>query len=316
MLENMKFVRGAVSTKTLMPEMKHFRIEGGRIKAYNGTIALQSPIDFNVDCTPLASALVTAIGKCNEVMSIGMTDAGRLRIESGPFKAFIDCIDGPVPDVEPAGEMIPLDGLELMSAIQKVLPFVGSDASRPWVNGILLRDYSAFATNNVCLVEYWIGVKLPITANIPIEAIREIIRIGSPPTHAQVCEHSITFHYPEDRWLLTQLYSTDWPDVQKILERPGDLKPIPPALFEGLDAIRPFLDKSGNVYIRNGGVHTSPTDNLGASYQVEGIAFEGIYKLDMLKLLEAASHADMEHYPNPCPFYNDRFRGVIIGLRP
>lgn len=316
MLTTMRFVRGAVATKDLAPEMKHFWILDGGIRAYNGVIALYSPIDFSVSCMPLAAPLVRAISNCNEVMAIGMTENGRLRVQSGPFRAFIECIDTPMPQIEPQGQVFEIDGAALMEAIKMVMPFIGSDASRPWVNGIYLKGQSAFATNNVCVVEYWIGTPFPMDANIPIEAIREMVRLDSPPIYAQICEHSITFHYADGRWLRTQLYSTDWPDLTAILDRPANLVPLPPALFEALEVVKPFTEKDNNVYIRDGSIHTDNEPGIGASYQVEGLDWAGIYKLDMLKLLTVATYADMTTYPEPCMFQGGRMRGAIIGLRP
>jgi hypothetical protein len=317
MLATMKFVRGAVSTKNLVPELKHFTIRDGYIKAFNGVISLCSPIDFSVNCIPLAEPLVKALMNCDDVMSLGMTPANRLRVQSGKFKAFIECVDVELPLAVPAGEIIPIDGKQLMKAIHAVLPFIGSDASRPWVNGVLLRGKSAFATNNVCLVEYWIGTEFPLTANIPIEAVREMVRIDSPPDSIQISDHSITFHYPDDRWLLTQLYGTDWPDLTRILDRPSSPVPVAKELFIGLDYIKPFLDKSGNVYLKDGYASTHELEtNLGAAYAVDGMTCEGIYKLEMLKLLEIATHADLTAYPDPCMWFGDHIRGAIIGLRP
>lgn len=317
MLATMRFVRGAVSTKSLVPEMKHFWIKDNTIRGYNGVIALQSPIDFAVPCMPLAVPLVAAISKCEAVMSLGLTDSGRLRVKSGPFRSFIECTDVPMPEIYPQGDLVELDGPALMKAIQAVVPFVGSDASRPWVNGILLRNKSAFATNNVCLVQYWIGVELPLSANIPMEAIREMIRIGAPPTHAQVSDHSITFHYSDQRWLRTQLYSMDWPDLESILNRDATYRPVPPALVDGLEAIKSFLEKDTNVYLKGDTIYTSEADGIGASYQIEGLDAVGIYKFEMLMMMaNAAKQVDFSTYPAPCCFLNDTMRGVIIGLRP
>jgi len=314
LLKTMRFIRGAVASKDLVPEMKHFWIADGGIRAYNGVIALYSPIEFAVPCMPIAVPLVKAIANCQEVMSIGMTDGGRLRIQSGPFKAFIECFDTEAPIIEPQGQVFEIDGEQLMTAIRAVLPFVGTDASRPWVNGVYLKDQSAFATNNVCVVQYWIGTPFPMSANIPIEAIRELVRIDDFPTYAQISEHSITFHYPSGRWLRTQLYSTDWPDLAAILERPSTLAPIPPTLFDALEAIRPLAEKDNNVYFRNGCVNTSPAEGIGASYEVPGLDFTGIYKIDMLLLLQAAQYVDFTMYPKPCAFQGDRLRGAIVGL--
>jgi len=213
--------------------------------------------------------------------------------------------------------MVELDGKTLMQAITAVVGFIGNDASRPFVNGVYLTGKSAFATNNVCVVEYWIGADLPLTANIPIEAVKEMLRIGEPPTHAQVSDFSITFHYEDGRWLRTQLYSTDWPPLQPILERPASQLPLPATLFEALEIIKPFLEKDNNVYLRDGAVHTSPVEGIGASCDVPGLIDEGIYKLQMLHLLEGiATHADLSQYPLPTMFWGGRLRGAIIGLRP
>lgn len=318
-LDVLKFVRGAVSTKDLVPEMKHFVIQQGHVRGFNGVLALSSPIDFNFDCAPKAVPMVQAIGNCEDVVALGMTDANRLRITSGPFKAFIDCVDlEGLPHQQPEGQEIQFDGEQMLAAIDKLLPFVGTDASRPWTNGILLRGQSAFATNNVCLVEYWIGSQLPFTVNIPMQAIKEMARIGQPPTHAQICAHSMTFHYADGRWLRTQLYSTEWPDVVEMLNTRqwADLPTVAAEMFEGLTKLKPFLDRNSRVLFRGGSMYTEDDDSLGASYAVDGLPDTGIYSLKMLSLLEAAAtHADFSQYPQPVPFVGHRLRGIILGQR-
>ena len=315
-IDTLKFVQGAVATKDLIPEMTHFVIEDGEVRAFNGIIAISSPIDFNVDCMPKAGPLVRAITNCEEVASLGMTPGGRLRIQSGKFKAFIDCIEGEVPHQKPEGDRVEIDGEKLLKAIKVLSPFIGNDASRPWTNGILLRGESAFATNNVCLVEYWLGTTLPHAVNIPAKAIKEMDRVGVPPSHAQLTEHSITFHYSDGRWIRTQLYSTEWPDLTKLLNAPSNPKPVNEDLFEGLRIVRPFADKSDRVWFEPGGITTSPDDGLGARYAVEGLHDQGIYKIGMLKLLEGvAEQIDFTLYQGPLLFYGEGVRGAIIGLR-
>ncbi len=316
-LKTLRFVRGAVSTKSLVPEMRHFVITDGQVRSFNGNMALSSPIALDIECAPRAVPLVQAITNCDDVVTLGMTPADRLRIKSGAFKAFIDCVplEG-LPHQQPEGNPLDLDGEHVLTAIEKLLPFVGNDASRPWTNGILLRGQSAFATNNVCLVEYWLGVDIPIPLNIPLSAIKEMARIGERPASAQVCEHSVTFHYSDGRWIRTQLYSTEWPDLSKVLDVESNTIPVPEELFKGLANVKPFVEKDGRVYFRNGAVTTSPEDDLGASYVVEGLHNEGIYNIKMLELLDGvANRVDFTAYPDPLMFYGDRLRGAIIGQR-
>lgn len=316
MLKELKFVQGAVAKKDFLPAMTHFAIEGGHVRSYNGTLALSSPIPFDIDCKPKAGPLVQAISNCSDTVTLTMTKAGKLRIQSGQFKAFIDCIDGKSLHVTPDGEDVRIDGDAMLTAFKTIMPFVGDDASRPWTNGVLLRDQSAFATNNVCLIEYWTGSTIPQTINIPRVAIKEMLRIGEAPTRAQLTSHAITFHYTDGRWIRTQLLSNEWPDLTKVLEQPCKPKEIDERIFEGLDVIKAFSDKMGRVFIKGGNLCTHTDTDEGASFSVPDLCCEGIYQIEMLKLLSGvAKSIDFELYPKPCIFYGDRLRGAIVGMR-
>lgn len=314
MLKELKFVMGAVAKKEFVPAMTHFAIEKGRVRSFNGTLALSSPIPFDIDCKPKATTLVKAIQQCKETVSLHITPSGKLSVKSGVFKALIDCVQDDTPHVQPEGEHIELDGEALLKAFKSIYTFVGDDASRPWTNGILLRGQSAYATNNVCLVEYWIGAHFPRVVNLPRAAIAEIIRIDEPPTHAQSSENSFTFHYSDGRWIRTQLFSTDWPDLEPILNRVATPTAIDTRIFDALESLKPFADKTGRVIFEPGYACTHIADEEGSRYELEGSDMKGIYAIEMLALLNGvASTADFSTYPKPCIFYGDRLRGAIIG---
>lgn len=316
MLRELKFVMGAVAKKDFIPAMSHFAIEGGRVRSFNGTLALCSPIPFDIDCTPKADTLIRAISNCTDTVTLSMTPAGKLRVQSGKFKAFVDCVHDQTPHVEPEGERVDFDGAALLQAFKTVASFIGDDASRPWTNGVLLRGQSAFATNNVMLVEYWVGAAFPIVVNVPRAAIKEMIRINEAPTYAQVTANSLTFHYSDGRWVRTQLFSAEWPDLSKVLDRACNATPIDERIFEAVDTIKPFADKMGRVFIKNGVLSTSPELSEGAVYEVPELEFEGVYSIEMVKLLKGvAKQIDFTAYPNPCIFYGDKIRGAIIGMR-
>lgn len=317
MLTQLKFVQGSVAKKDFLPALTHFAIEAGTVRGYNGTIALCSPIPFDIACKPKAEPLIRAIGNCDDTVQLTMTAAGRLRVHSGAFKAFVDCIAGDTPHVTPTGERVELDGPALLAGIKAVQPFIGEDASRPWANGVLIRNGSVFATNNVCLVEYWVGSVFPRVVNLPRGAVREIVRIDEAPTHAQVDDSSVTLHYEGNRWLRTQLLSGDWPDLAKVLDVPSTPQPIHAGLFEGLEKIKHFLDpKLPRVFFRGDRMLTHTTEGEGADYEVEGLGMTGVYNAGMLELLHgSADRADFTLYPKPAMFFGDRLRGAIIGMR-
>lgn len=315
-LPSLKFVQGSVAKKDFLPAMTHFVIENKSVRGYNGVIALCSPIDFDIDCKPQAAELVHAIAHCDETIVLSMTDAGRLRILSGNYKAFVKCVAEETPHVLPEGETVTFEGSQMLDALRVVEPFVGEDASRPWSNGVLLRGQSAFATNNVTLVEYWIGADFPRVVNIPHVAIKEMLRIGEVPTHAQIAERSITFHYSGNRWIRTQLFNTEWPDLARILDAECNPQPIDERLFLGLEKIRKRADAMNRVFIKDGVLSTVQEEGEGAQYTVPGLQCEGAYSITMLELLGGiATRADFTSYPRPCLFFGERLRGAIIGMK-
>ena len=96
----------------------------------------------------------------------------------------------------------------------------------------------------------------------------------------------------------------------------ANLTTVPEELFVALATVKPFLDTTGRVFFRDGQVHTTTENEVGASYAVPGIGTDGIYNLKMLSLLEpVAKQIDFTCYPEPLLFYGERLRGAIIGQR-
>lgn len=322
MLKELRFVQGAVAKKDFLPAMTHFRIEGGHVRSFNGTIALSSPLPFDIDCTPKADMLIKAIAQCGEeTITLSLTPTGRLRVQSGKFKAFVPLIDGETPHILPEGDVIHFDGEVLLDALRTVYPFIGNDASRPWTNGVLLQGKSAFATNNVCIIEYWLGVDSPVTVNLPKDAITEMLRIGEPPTFAQMHKNSVTFHFADERWIRTQLFETNWPEVTRVLDKESNPTPVDERLFEACDMLKPFSDDLGRIYIKDDVIRThiedeTGTNDQGAVYEAEGLGFKGVYQMQMLNLLRGvAERADFTKYPEPALFFGGRVRGAIAPMR-
>ena len=317
MLNSLKFVQGSIAKKDFLPALTHFVIEDGQVRGFNGVLALSSPISFDIACKPKASTLIKAIGMCSETIQLNLTPTGRLSVKSGAFKAFIDCVQGDTVHAMPEGDIVKFDGELLLKGLKAVAPFISDDASRRWANGVLFEAGSLFATNNVMLVQYWIGVKFPEVINIPADAVKEMLRIDEAPIYAQLTKSSITFHYTEDRWLRTQLYSvTEWPDMNKVLNKGSKQQDIEEGLFVAIETIKPFVDKLGTVIFYPQAIATHDDPNEGASYEVPNLINEGRYSIAMLELLKGnAKTIDWSGYPGPCMFQNGALRGAIIGMR-
>lgn len=315
MIDALKFVQGAVARKDFVQALTHFHISGGLIKGYNGSLALCSPIDLDLEATPKAVPFYKAIQACKKTVQLNITPAGKLAIKSGKFRAYIECTTEQFPDVNPSGQRIDLDG-SFLKALKVLSPFVAEDDSRRWARGILFRGSSAYATNNVMLIEHWLGYHFPVEVNVPKPAIQELLRIKEEPVAIQLEENAVTFHYADGRWLWSTLYSTQWPDMAKVLDRESNPKPTPKTFFDSVDSLLPFVDELERLFFKKGRITTSPEEGAGASVDLEGLPPEGVYNINQIRLLNGvAEQIDFSLYPKPCLFYGDNVRGAIIGMR-
>lgn len=318
MREALNFVKGAVARKDFVPELTHFNIQDGRITGYNGDMALSSPIAVDIHAKPHAQTFIKAVNACEGETALSLTKAGKLSLRSGKFRALIECLpeNQETRFIIPEGQVVSL-GENFLDCIKALAPFQGIDASRPWATGIMLKDGSALATNNICLVEYWHGNTLPFSINIPKSAITELIRIGENPTKVQLTKNSISFHFEGGRWLRTQLLATDWPDAaSRVFDGEGVPTSVPEGLFDALETLRPFVDDSSRVFFTATGVATSHEPEAATTVDLVGLPPGPCFHHAMLSLLSGtAEKIDFTTYPRPCKFTGKKLRGVILGLR-
>lgn len=319
MLEALKFVKGAIAKKDFQPALTHFRIGDGQVLGYNGTLALAGPIPLEITALPKALPFVKAIERCtDETTVVHLSESGtKLGLKSGRFKAYIDCMDdvSALENIKPEGSEVSIGG-NLIEALHVLEPFISNDASRPWSNGILLRGCSAFATNNIIVAEYWLGEQVP-EVNLPASAVTELIRINEEPEKILIGERSMTFFFEGQRWMRTQLLSTEWPDLRPVLDAVTDMDyvAIPEDFFETVETLAPFVGEEGRLYFREGEIRTSPNEGEGASCDIEGLPAVGAFHHKQLALLEArATVIDFTKHPKPCPFQGEMLRGVILGM--
>lgn len=317
MLRELQFVKGAVAKKDFDPTLTHFLIRGGRVWGFNGVIGLSSPIACDLDIAPQGLPFLKALNACEDTVTLRVADNGQLLVRSGNFRTAVNCV---APEehkaLPPSGSFVELDG-SLLSAVRKLEPFIAVDASRPWACGILFRGHSAFATNNVTFLEYWLGYNFPIEVNIPTQAVRELLRIGEEPLGLQLCEDRLTFYYSGGRWLMTKLLALDWPALDKLFAMTEEAvyEPIPEGLLDAITKLKPFTDDMGRVTFDGAGVSTG-SDEGATRVDLESAPASGSYNCDQLIALRGvATQVDFARYPKPIAFRGERVRGVIAGLR-
>jgi DNA polymerase III sliding clamp (beta) subunit (PCNA family) len=329
LLDSLKFVKGGVARKDLAPVLNHFRIQDGVISGSNGNITLSAPIALSLNCQPKAQPFTKAIEICESmdaVPTLSLTKAGKLTVAAGKFRVHIDCWPEDWPMGQPEGQEVAIQP-EMMEAFKVLAPLIGEDASRPWARGILLRDGSAFATNNVVIGQYWVNCTLPFDMNIPEECIRELLRVkGEPPIRMRATDRSVAFIYADGRYVQSQLLSTEWPNVGPVLDRQCAPMGLPDGFFLSLANLSPYVDAARRVYFTGSGIATHLSEGEGAAIafgEDGGILHKGVYNLDLLRCLDGlVASVDWSLYPAPALFFGPNsdagypvFRGAIVGMK-
>lgn len=308
----LKFVSPVITGKTV--EASHVVIDNGQLRASNGIVSMGCPVDVPLSCAPQAAGLQNALRRGGDVVALQMSTGGRLQVHSGRLRATVPCL--PVADLpvqRPTGQAAAYDGAALRDALEVVLPFASKDTLRPWANGVLLKGQSVYATNNVCVVEYWLGEECPIPVNVPLAAVAAVVKHRDILETIFIDQHSISFVYQDGSWIRTLLLAQDWPDLTSILDRPSTPAPIPSELYDALRALKGF---GTNVRLENGLAIAGDPHDDGATYEIGGLAqVVGRYQTAALAALEdVATSADFSLYPAPMLFYGDRLRGAIAGM--
>lgn len=317
LLQSLKFVRGVIKKNRITPELEHYQIKEGRVTGFNGHMALSAPVDLDFEAYPNADMFSRAVEACTdqEKTAMYLTQAGRLAVKSGGFRAYVPCLDQVFYDAVPTGEIYEAP-TGLLKDLETLAPFIAEDASRPWAMGLLMADGILMATNNVIFVQKWSGHQLP-RMNLPRFAVQELIRIGKSPSHIQTDGHSVSFLYEDGRWMRTQLYSDDWPfdKMNSIMEAEHDCEDIPKGFQDAVEQIYPFTEsKAAPVYFDGGGLATSTADEDGVFVECEGIPDGPIFSVGQLRMLATVgTKIDWSMFPAPCIFYGEGLRGAMVG---
>lgn len=319
MLNDLKFVQGAVARKDYVPALTHFHIADGAIFGFNGILAISTPTDLAVKASPKGAQFVKAVERVPEGTEIvlNLTEAGRLSIKAGPFRAYVECHEDAEQYVriEPEGDYAEMPP-GLLDVLKKLSPFMGEDATRPWARGVLLRGQSGFATNNIVLVEHWLPLVFPDELILPAEAVKELIRVGIDPTGIQLATRSVTFHYPNGSWIRTARIDGEWPDLAKVLNVEHNAAPIPDEFFAAVKRLDAFTTKENHIFLRGGVIATSATEGDGALMELDDFGGVGCHFLaQLIKLDGLVESIDFSAWPRPCLFFGGMLRGAIIGPR-
>lgn len=209
-----KFLIDQLSKTAPNPVLRAVLVYNERMQMQNGSYAIDSPTHLPpmlVDGT----RLWTAANACKDtpVYSIGdrflTVTAGRMRARI----ALLDPNDYPTAVPDPVIHFVPD---ELTSSLRQLLPFIGTDSSRPWCTAVCLAPSGhAYTTNNSVIARIPIDTRLKQPVMIPSATVAalvagsllwktEIISIG-------ISTGSITFYFDDSTWIKSHLVEGSWP---------------------------------------------------------------------------------------------------------
>jgi len=319
MRDDLAFVRGVVNEKHVLTVLQHFFIHDGRIQGTDGRVAIDSPcVAFKgVNAVVPAGRFCRAVDSCAREPRFTFTEQ-RLTISSGSFRAHLPLAElESYPVSDPPKQKQPLR-IDLKRVLSLLRPFVSSDGTRPWSCGILLDGKHAHATNNVALARAPCEIKLTRPINLPVFAVDEILRVPDLPTHLHAEENSATLFYDKDRWIRSQLFSSEWPDLTVLYKSiPKKMPKVPEGLSVAVDHVAPFCPDENLPVIVLGAKGIGTEEGvMGAFVSLPGLA-EGRYRAEVFQLvLSAATHIDLKGYPGHVFFAGqDGLVGVFTGVR-
>ena len=313
----LRFTKGAIKENGASHEMAYYRISNGRITSFNGVIAISSPIDVDFDVSPKADIFQRAIQSCDNDVILTLSDSQVLYIKSGRFSAYVPCLSHEPYRALPEGDMYDLPS-GFTNVCRQVFPVVPKESSAPWAGVIHAENGCLTVTNNAVVLQSWVGFQAP-PFGIIRAAAQEVIRIGEDPTHVQIAESSITFHYSDGRWLRTQRPSVAWPTehVNKVLDGTSEpnMQNVPFEFFDVLEVIIPFLPPQSSAVSFESGKFTTGDNSTGATGEVDSLEAGPVFNgHNLFMLRDFAEQIDFSAYPMPCLFRGANCRGAIIGL--
>lgn len=322
----LNYVRGAIDAGQFVPMFKNYVVADGVLQGSDGIVSLNAPVPLDLAVCVDAHRFVRSILACtkDDEVALSLTDTGNLRVKQGTFRAIVPATPNvdEYPWAQPEGEQLGVPN-NLLDALRALRPFIGTDATRPWAMGALIRAGKLYATNNITLAEASVGIEKRVwdtldNVIIPLRAIDELLRINVLPRAMLLdAPHSATFFHSRSWWMKTLLINGEWPAVHTMIrearERAVPVR-ISDELRDGVTRLLPFAQGASPLYLIKGFLSTSKTSAEGAmlsGFETKDLALSAeAFKL----LLAAATHFSIDAYPNPVYFVGKQLTGIAARM--
>ena len=310
LIEALKFL-SLVTKEKGNPNETHIILTNKTASAFNGVISAGTPIDEELFACPHNQLLLTALSKSSPQLSMTQLSPSKLSIKSGRLQAVIPCLESsllqttlPDPLLHPLSDNFKT-GLEYVGIL------ANENAQSVVAASILMNGHSLVATDRIMMIEYWHGCDLPPGLALPKAIVAPLTKTKKVLNGFGFSRHSTTFHFEDASWIKCQLYQSDWPNIETILNRKCDPTLLPEHLWAAIDAVKDF-SPDGNLYARANSLHSHAQEGVGASFECPGIP-EGA-TLSVNQWAAVRAWAKTVAWGNPTMIFGDCARAVIAGI--
>jgi hypothetical protein len=316
MLDAIKKVRNALSTKDLVAHLAHYLVRNGRIWASDGRVWASAPCPdvedlwFLVRGDEFEKVLDRMPGK----VKLTVEEDG-LRLSSGRFRGVIKTLPADVfdlPDVESKMIKVPAGFVDTLRALR---PFVSDDATRLWATTISFDGKRAVATSNVVLAQA--PCKAKLAGLLPVEAVDFILGRSEELTHLAQGSGRMSFRWDDDSWMQTLLINDKMPPaVDTVLaDMATPSNEITSEWREAYDRVASLSLEAVRFYpdkITGGGAFSEVEDEAETAMPDE--AEYTVWDPRFLNpVVAVADTIDFQLWPKPCPWSGGGMNGVVIG---
>ena len=310
LIEALKFA--AIASKDAEGAHAFVTIQNNWLIAENDTLTVGTPVDVALDLSPHGEQFLAALAQCGSQFQLTQVDTKAVSIKSGNFRALVPAIDTVKTILTPDHPCAVINDA-LAEAFRSCMGFTGK-GERIINTCVALRANTMVATNGGMLIEYWHGIDLPGTLNIPKKTVETIIKIGKPLAHFGFSAATVTFYFDDGSFVITRLVAGEYPNSDRLFNAVrGNLTIIWPEFFAALKAISAFI-QDDSVYFHDNFIASHQSLDLGANYRVDGLPgghrFSAVYWRTIEPFVKTVC---FEAPGKPVAFSGDRARGLLMG---
>lgn len=312
-LEKIRGIKDAVSSKDLVAYLTHYYVNAASIVATDGR--LTASVDFECD----ESFLVPA-DEFEKALDI-VTDEGKLTVEEDCIKLSGNRRRVSIRTLNPETfvHLLP-DGDKqalpkgFLDALKALSPFMGTDATKTWSNGVMAANGSLVATNNVSIAASLKTFKGLPDMILPSWLVAFLLSNPRTPTHYSCNENHVAFYY-SDGWVRSQLVAGEPPS--KLFEFVASIDTsnchaITAEWRDAFETIQRLCEDEVEVLedkLTGGKRHANIEVEVASD--VTGNPKWSPKYLEIV--LSAATHWDLSTAPKPCAFYGSAVHGIFVG---